>query len=120
MNSPAGPSGLYTTMEFPFSIDNAIWCCGMKGCDKKIPVGKKSLIVYHKNTHFPKYACSECDKVFPQKCRLDVHVRTIHTGEKPYECKHCTKTFVQMSNMNDHLKRHHSDSLKVLSPPIIV
>ena len=115
----AAPSDRYT-MEFPFCVENAIWCCGMKGCDKKIPTEKKSLIVYHKNTHFPKYACSECEKVFPQKSRLDVHMRTIHTGEKPYECTECTRAFPQLSNLNDHLKKHHSDSVRVVSPALVV
>jgi KRAB domain-containing zinc finger protein len=79
----------------------------MKGCDKKIATEKKSLIVYHKNTHFPKYACTQCDQIFPQKNRLEVHVRTAHTGEKPYTCEDCGKSFPQLSNLNDHVKKSH-------------
>lgn len=63
--------------------------------------------MYHKNTHFPKYACTDCDQVFPQKSRLEVHIRTAHTGEKPYECKHCDRAFPQLSNLNDHVNKAH-------------
>ena len=90
---------------FPFKIENETWHCGL--CPKAIEVGKKSLIVYHKNTHFPKYACEECKKLFPQKSRLEVHMRTAHTGEKPYACSDCDKTFCQMSNLTDHWKKNH-------------
>ena len=93
--------------DYPFAIDAGVWCCGMASCAKRIPVEKKSLIVYHKNTHFPKYACTECDKVFPQKSRLEVHMRTAHTGEKPYACTHCERAFPQLSNLNDHVKKTH-------------
>jgi uncharacterized Zn-finger protein len=81
----------------------------MADCSKQIPVEKRSLIVYHKNTHFPKYACTECEQIFPQKSRLEVHMRTAHTGEKPYKCTECERAFPQLSNLNDHVsKNHHS------------
>jgi len=80
----------------------------MPDCGKRIPVEKKSLIVYHRNTHFPKYACELCDQLFPQKSRLEVHVRTIHTGDKPYKCDHCERAFPQLSNLNDHVKKTHA------------
>ncbi len=100
------------TTPFPATIteDGSTWCCGMAGCSKTIPTSKKSLIVYHKNTHFPKYKCDFCLQLFPQKNRLDVHVRTVHTGEKPYECSHCEKCFPQLSNLQDHVRKHHCSS----------
>lgn len=94
---------------FPHKIIENQWCCGMPGCTKQIDVSKKSLIVYHKNTHNPKYKCEHCAECFPQKSRLEVHVRTTHTGEKPYKCDHCEKAFPQMSNLNDHVKKNHMD-----------
>jgi hypothetical protein len=97
------------TATFPFTIvDNGtLWCCGMPGCTKQIPTAKKSLIVYHRNTHFPNYECEHCGEKFPQKNRLDVHIRTTHTGEKPYPCKHCDRAFPQLSNLQDHQRKHH-------------
>ena len=94
--------------SYPFSVANGLWCCGMTGCSKQIDTAKKSLIVYHKNTHFPKYACEHCAEVFPQKSRLEVHVRTAHTGEKPYKCEHCDRAFPQLSNLNDHMTKSHA------------
>jgi hypothetical protein len=96
------------TSTFPFTVKSDMWCCGIPGCSKEIATAKKSLIVYHKNTHFPKYACEHCGEVFPQKSRLDVHTRQ-HTGEKPYECEHCDKAFPQLSNLNDHVRKTHKD-----------
>jgi len=98
----------FSTTNFPFQIVEAAWCCGMAGCSKRIPMEKRSLIVYHKNTHFPKYACTECEQVFPQKSRLEVHMRTAHTGEKPYKCNHCERAFPQLSNLNDHVSKAHN------------
>jgi len=79
----------------------------MPNCKKQIDVLKKSLIVYHKNTHFPKYICDHCNEAFPQKSRLEVHIRTTHTYEKPYKCTGCEKAFPQLSNLNDHFKKFH-------------
>jgi hypothetical protein len=96
-----------TRDNFPCKIAGETWCCGMPGCDKEIPVAKKSGIAYHKNTHFPKYACDCCDEVFAQKCQLVVHTRIAHTGEKPYCCEHCDKVFPQQSNLLDHVRKNH-------------
>ncbi len=95
--------------NFPCTVssDGETWHCGMPGCCYSKPKAKKSLIVYHKQTHFPKYKCEECGELFPQKSRLDTHVRTAHTGEKPYACPHCERAFPQQSNLNDHVKKHH-------------
>jgi uncharacterized Zn-finger protein len=84
----------------------------MPGCNKEIPVAKKSGIAYHKNTHFPKYACDCCDEVFAQKCQLVVHTRIAHTGEKPYCCEHCDRVFPQQSNLLDHVRKNHAISPK--------
>jgi len=93
---------------FPHTIIENHWCCGMEGCTKRILIEKKSLIVYHKNTHNPKYKCEHCGECFPQKNRMEVHIRTAHTGEKPYKCNLCDKAFTQMSNLNDHVKKNHA------------
>lgn len=97
--------------NFPFTFinDGTVWCCGMPSCGKQIPKEKKSLIVYHKNKHFPSLKCPHCDELFPQKANLETHVRVKHTGEKPYKCEHCEKAYPQMSNLKDHIAKHHAD-----------
>lgn len=107
---------LASPFPFQLSTDGTLWCCGMAGCTKQIEVTKKSLIVYHKNTHFPKYICEHCNEAFPQKSRLDTHVRTAHTGEKPYKCDHCERAFPQLSNLNDHVRKHHPDAVPAPKP----
>jgi uncharacterized Zn-finger protein len=99
--------------NFPFTFinDGAVWCCGMPDCGKQIPKEKKSLIVYHKNKHFPSLKCPHCDELFPQKANLETHVRVKHTGEKPFKCEHCDKAYPQMSNLKDHIAKHHADKL---------
>lgn len=102
---PPSPS-----VPYPFTmIDNGqTWCCGMPDCSKQIPTTKKSLIVYHRNTHCPKYKCLTCGELFPQKSTMETHVRTVHTGEKPYACTCCDRAFPQLSNLQDHVRKHHT------------
>ncbi len=83
------------------------WCCEMPNCTKQIDATKKSLIAYHKNTHSPKYTCGHCNEAFPQKCALEVHIRTNHTHEKPYTCRGCEKAFTQKACLDAHVKRYH-------------
>ena len=108
-NVTIGPATQPPTAKYPFTLtDNGqTWCCGMPNCSKRIEVTKKSLIVYHRNTHCPKYECEHCGELFPQKSRMETHVRTIHTGEKPYGCQQCERAFPQLSNLQDHVRKAH-------------
>lgn len=111
---PDIPVANYSLKNFPYTVvegtEGPVWHCGMPGCGWSRPKAKKSLVVYHKNTHFPNYICAECQEAFPQKSRLDTHVRTFHTGEKPYKCQQCERAFPQLSNLQDHVRKHHSAS----------
>ncbi|KAK2921626.1 zinc finger protein 501-like [Channa argus] len=51
------------------------------------------------------FKCSECDKEFPRREHMKLHMRT-HTNEKPYRCNFCEKLFTQSSNLNVHLRIH--------------
>lgn len=90
------------------------WCCGVPNCTKQIDAVKKSLIAYHKNTHSPKYICEHCNEAFPQKCSLQVHVRTNHTHEKPYTCGGCEKAFTQKYSLDAHVKKFHLAPLQAV------
>ncbi|CAG0885567.1 unnamed protein product [Darwinula stevensoni] len=52
------------------------------------------------------HICPHCNKLFAKKDTLMVHIRSIHTGERPFHCPHCTKTFAARSKLNVHLQDH--------------
>jgi uncharacterized Zn-finger protein len=108
--------------NFPFTVIGDEWCCGMPGCTYRKPREKKSLITYHKNTHFPHHICETCGSAFPQKKMLETHIAIKHTDERPYVCNHCNKGFHQLSNLNDHILKNHSPAaepqLRIEIPPL--
>ena len=89
----------------------------------------------HTTEDFP-HVCRQCDRVFPQACRLRAHLKKhtgqrdftcavcgkqfalsyqlrlhnrTHTGERPYECITCGKTFARSHNLHQHLRSHRGE-----------
>jgi len=64
----------------------------------------------HSNTSIVTFPCDVCNKVFPVKGRLKLHMFS-HTGEKPFKCGFCEKAFNQSVNMKRHQKEMHDESM---------
>ncbi|XP_035676024.1 zinc finger protein 239-like [Branchiostoma floridae] len=65
-----------------------------KHSGEKLPPRKKS----HK--------CGECDYSTSQKCRLDQHIISKHSGEKPYRCDKCDLRTASKSRLSLHMRKH--------------
>ncbi|KAK6185964.1 hypothetical protein SNE40_008090 [Patella caerulea] len=49
-------------------------------------------------------ACPMCSYVAPYLSALNVHIKRIHTTERPYSCEPCKKKFVEKYSYEKHLK----------------
>ncbi len=52
------------------------------------------------------HTCHFCRKTFDRASGLAVHIRRIHTGEKPYNCYHCQKAFATQHDCQSHERIH--------------
>ena len=74
-------------------------------CEEKF--ASNQLRNKHQNlAHTKRFPCDQCDKVFSEKSRLQVHYR-IHNGEKPYVCEDCGFSCTQKDNLRIHKEFKH-------------
>ncbi|XP_055703922.1 zinc finger protein 569-like [Phlebotomus papatasi] len=75
-------------------------------CDKKFrQAGCLKNHIASQHGSDVQYICDYCNKPFPIKERLRLHLR-IHTGEKPYKCKLCPKQFARGGQLSQHMLSH--------------
>uniref|UniRef100_A0A7G3ACI4 Putative c2h2-type zn-finger protein n=1 Tax=Lutzomyia longipalpis TaxID=7200 RepID=A0A7G3ACI4_LUTLO len=75
-------------------------------CDKKFrQAGCLKNHVASQHGSDVQYICDYCNKAFPIKERLRLHLR-IHTGEKPYKCTICPKQFARGGQLSQHMLSH--------------
>ncbi|KAF9075847.1 hypothetical protein BDP27DRAFT_960994 [Rhodocollybia butyracea] len=79
--------------------------CLWRGCYEY--AAKKQLVKRHIETTHMKlkpFACSYCDRRFPQKTSLNVHVASKHTRDNPYKCpfEGCVKAYNDPARLHRH------------------
>lgn len=52
------------------------------------------------------FGCMECGRNFRKNASLQLHISTVHRGEKPYKCSVCEKSFIDRSSLNVHMRYH--------------
>ena len=80
-------------------------------CDKTYTL--KGSLYQHERTHSTdKHKCEYCGREFNQKHQLKSHIITKHSTERPYQCKVCEKAFPMKHILLMHMKGHGEKSFK--------
>lgn len=91
-------------------INNRTFVCTI--CSKSF-ISKNNL-TKHESIHLPDnlkkmISCPYCKKMFRMRKSLTVHVKAIHTCERPYVCEECGKAFPQKGHLIQHYVTHTTD-----------
>ncbi|KIK65284.1 hypothetical protein GYMLUDRAFT_344284 [Collybiopsis luxurians FD-317 M1] len=97
-------------VKFTVHIEKNDFRCIWKGCKYQ---AKKQLVKRHIQTTHMKlkpFICRFCDRKFPQKTSLNVHVASKHTRDNPYKCPFdgCTKAFNDPARLHRHKTHFHN------------
>ena len=55
------------------------------------------------------FKCSICDDRFTQIASMRRHIATIHEGQKAFKCHICDRSFTQKGSMETHIASVHID-----------
>lgn len=73
----------------------------------KLKTSKQIMSMRRKLKSTKIFPCSQCIKTFPQKYRLNRHVREVHDKEKFFKCEQCTAEFFKSSSLLRHMVSVH-------------
>lgn len=62
---------------------------------------KTHTMLKHKPEQVQNWKCSVCQKIFPTKGRLKVHMN-VHSDFRPYTCEHCGTSFKSLDTLKTH------------------
>lgn len=91
----------------------ATYVCAV--CDKRFPLRRSLSVHMHKHNNAGKHKCQEqnCLKSFSLKYLLDFHRLKYHSSETPHVCRICTKGFLRIGDLKRHMKIHHPNFVLV-------
>lgn len=81
--------------------------CNYTNCLKEFrtrALYQRHFVNVHENSK--KYCCNFCDKKFPTKYHLGLHMPT-HTGERNYVCNFCPKSYGHPATLRNHMIKEH-------------
>ena len=64
---------------------------------------------YH-NGQVEGFPCLECGKLFVIKSKLQKHMNTVHSDQRPYKCDLCTNTYKWKKSLMQHITKVHAAS----------
>ncbi|XP_066982337.1 uncharacterized protein [Macrobrachium rosenbergii] len=80
-------------------------CFTCKVCDKMI--ADRNIYRNHiKQCRSEKHKCLICCRTYARMSSLKVHMKVVHTNEKPYLCDICGQTFGWAGALNKHMASH--------------
>ncbi|XP_060535187.1 zinc finger protein 501-like [Cylas formicarius] len=74
-------------------------------CNKHFPIKERLRLHLRVHTGDRPYDCDVCDKKFARGGQLAQHMR-VHTKDKPYVCRLCDASFTCSANLKLHMNRH--------------
>ena len=84
---------------------NCLYC-------NKAKISRPRLLGYHiLNKHFnqPRFPCSQCEKGFDSKGKLQSHIRNKHSEERAFQCDKCAKAFKTLLGLTVHVENMHEE-----------
>ena len=76
---------------------------------------KAHLQIHVKSIHEgQKFPCTQCGSTFTQKENLQTHIKSVHEGQK-FHCTHCGSTYTDKGTLQKHIKSVHEG----VSPPYL-
>ena len=79
-------------------------------CGGKYRRMKSHIMAIHTDDKNKCYFCDKCERGFTGKQKLEFHIRSVHTGEKPYPCRYlCGLACVDAGNRKKNEVRKHGN-----------